>query len=232
MSLLSLLQDRLDDDAIRRMSDQIGAEPSKTRRAVNVALPLLVGALSRNAKKSDAEAESLNRALEQDHDGTVLDDVSSVIDLASRALGKKPASADGCLGAVFSMIGSGGGATSAGSAPQKAVDGGGILRHLLGSRRSAVMAGIAKLTGLSQRQAETLLAILAPLVMGALAKRKQEENLDATGVADVLDRERAEIEETTDGLQKGRLTDLLDRNDDGAVADDIVDIGKKLRRLF
>ena len=230
MSLLSILKDRINDATIQRMSDQIDAKPSTTRQAVDTALPLLVGALARNANASSDAASSLAGALDRDHDSAMLDNVSSVIDLAGKAFGGSSGSSSsggglgGLLSAASSILG--------GSATKKAVDGSGILGHVLGSRQSAVMTGIAKLTGLDRGQVQSLLAILAPIVMSALAKRKQEENLDAQGIANALDEERRTIEDKTDGMTRGGLKDLLDRNDDGSIADDIVDIGSKLRGLF
>lgn len=229
MSLLSILQDRIDDATIQRMSDQIDAQPSTTRKAVDTALPLLVGALARNANASSDAASSLAGALERDHDGAMLDNVSSVIDLAGKAFGgSSGSSSGGGLGGLLSAAGS----MLGGSATKKAVDGSGILGHVLGSRQSAVMTGIAKLTGLDQGQVQSLLAVLAPIVMSALAKQKQDENLDAQGIANALDEERRTIEQKTDGVSQGGLKDLLDRDDDGSIADDIVDIGSKLRGLF
>ena len=229
MSLLSILKDRIDDATIQRMSDQIDAKPSTTRQAVDTALPLLVGALARNANASSDAASSLAGALDRDHDSAMLDNVSSVIDLAGKAFGGSSGSSSGgglggLLSAASSILG--------GSATKKAVDGSGILGHVLGSRQSAVVTGIAKLTGLDRGQVQSLLAILAPIVMSALAKRKQDENLDAQGIANALDEERRTIEDKTDGMTRGGLKDLLDRNDDGSIADDIVDIGSKLRGLF
>lgn len=228
MSLLSILQSRIDDTTIQKMSNQIDAQPSTTRRAVNTALPLLVGALARNANTSSDAASSLAGALDRDHDGAMLDNVSSVIDLAGKAFGGSSGSSGGGLGGLLSAAGS----MLGGSATQKAVDGSGILGHVLGSRQSAVMTGIAKLTGLDQGQVQSLLAIIAPIVMSALAKQKQDENLDAQGIAKALDTERRTIEDQTDGMSKGGLTDLLDRDDDGSIADDIADIGSKLRGFF
>ncbi len=228
MSLLSILQDRINDATIQRMSDQIDAKPSTTRQAVDTALPLLVGALARNANASSDAASSLAGALDRDHDGAMLDNVSSVIDLAGKAFGGSAGSSGGGLGGLLSAAGS----MLGGSATKKAVDGSGILGHVLGSRQSAVMTGIAKLTGLNQGQVQSLLAILAPIVMSALAKRKQDENLDAQGIANTLDEERRTIEDKTDGMSQGGLKDLLDRNNDGSIADDIANIGSKLRGLF
>ena len=226
MSLLSLLQDRIDDAAIQNMSDQINAAPSTTRQAVDTALPLLVGALARNANQSPDAASSLAGALERDHDGALLDNLSSVVDLASRAF--SGSSSGGGLGGLISAAGS----ILGGSASEKAVDGGGILGHVLGSRQSAVTTGIAKLTGLDTKQVQSLLAILAPIIMSALAQRKQEENLDAQGLANELAQERRTLERQTEGMSQGGLASLLDRDDDGSIADDIVDLGSKLGGLF
>jgi len=227
MSLLSLLQDRIDDTAIQNMSDQINAAPSTTRQAVDTALPLLVGALERNANQSPDAASSLAGALERDHDGALLDNLSSVVDLASRAFGGGGSSGGG-LGGLISAAGS----ILGGSASEKAVDGGGILGHVLGSRQSAVTTGIAKLTGLDTKQVQSLLAILAPIIMSALAQRKQEGNLDAQGLAQELAQERRTIERQTEGMSQGGLASLLDRDDDGFIADDIVDLGANLSGLF
>ena len=226
MSLLSLLQDRIDDTAIQNMSDQINAAPSTTRQAVDTALPLLVGALARNANQSPDAASSLAGALERDHDGALLDNLSSVVDLASRAF--SGSSSGGGLGGLISAAGS----ILGGSASEKAVDGGGILGHVLGSRQSAVTTGIAKLTGLDTKQVQSLLAILAPIIMSALAQRKQEENLDAQGLANELAQERRTLERQTEGMSQGGLASLLDRDDDGSIANDIVDLGSKLGGLF
>jgi len=226
MSLLSLLQDRIDDAAIQNMSNQINAAPSTTRQAVDTALPLLVGALARNANTSPDAASSLAGALERDHDGALLDNMSSVVQLASRAFGGN--SSGGGLGGLISAAGS----ILGGSASEKAVDGGGILRHVLGSRQSAVTTGIAKLTGLDTEQVQSLLAILAPIIMSALAQRKQEGNLDAHSLAQELAEERRTIERQTEGMSQGGLASLLDRDDDGSIADDIADLGSKLSGLF
>lgn len=235
MSLLSILQDRIDTATIQRMSDQIDAKPSTTRQAVDTALPILVGALARNANASSDAASLLAGALERDHDGAMLDNVSSVIDLAGKTFSRSSArespgsrssgsSLGGLLSAASSILG--------GSASKKAVDGSGILSHVLGSRQSAVMTGIAKLTGLDQTQVQSLLVVLAPIVMSALAKQKQDENLDAQSLAQELSRERRTIEEQTEGVSAGGLASLLDRDDDGSIADDIVDLGSKLGGLF
>jgi hypothetical protein len=66
----------------------------------------------------------------------------------------------GVLGGLGSLIGAGGPA-----------DGGGLLGQILGSHQSTVQQGVERQTGLGSDRTRKLLAILAPIVVGALAKR-------------------------------------------------------------
>jgi hypothetical protein len=74
MSLLEMLQQRLGGQAADTISRQIGADPGTTSNAIDAALPLLLSAVARNAG-DPAQAQSLDRAVTQDHDGSILDDV-------------------------------------------------------------------------------------------------------------------------------------------------------------
>jgi len=62
--------------------------------------------------------------------------------------------------------------------------------------------------------------MLAPLVMGALGRAKQQGGLDATGLQETLTREGATLTQNAPGLMQGVLR-LLDRNQDGSALDDI-----------
>jgi hypothetical protein len=74
MSLLEMLQQRLGGQAINTISRQLGADPGTTSNAVDAALPLLLSAVARNAGNPN-QAQSLDRAISQDHDGSILDDI-------------------------------------------------------------------------------------------------------------------------------------------------------------
>jgi hypothetical protein len=69
----------------------------------------------------------------------------------------------GVLGSLGSLIGAG--------AP---ADGGGVLGQILGSHQSTVQQGVEQQTGLGSDRTRKLLAILAPIVLGALAKRAMD----------------------------------------------------------
>jgi hypothetical protein len=183
MSLLDMLQQRLGGDAVNQISKQLGTDPATTQTAIAAALPMLVGALARNAQdpgKAGALANALGR-----HDGSVLDDVA------------------GYLGR--------GGDTG---------DGDGILGHVLGGRKETVQTGLGQAAGLDPAKAATLLAMLAPLVMGALGKAQREKGLDTGGLAGMLGSEQQRATDAAPGVM-GMLTSLLDRDRDGSVMDDI-----------
>lgn len=90
----------------------------------------------------------------------------------------------------------------------------GILRHVLGGQQSKIESGLSQTTGLDSAGAGKLLSMLAPVVMGALGKAKQQGQLDASGVSDLLGQERAEISRR-DPQAMGMLDSLLDSDGDG-----------------
>jgi hypothetical protein len=77
--------------------------------------------------------------------------------------------------------------------------GAGILGHVLGKKQSTVAAAIGQETGLSKEQSGNLLATLAPLLMGALGKAKQENGLDASGLSSMLAGESRQIQQSASG---------------------------------
>lgn len=76
-NLLSLLGNVLDEKNIGQISQALGSDNSKTKKAIAAALPELLGALSKNTATSEG-ADNLSGALEKDHDGTILDNISDL----------------------------------------------------------------------------------------------------------------------------------------------------------
>lgn len=66
-----------------------------------------------------------------------------------------------------------------------------ILGHVFGSKQPTVEKAVADKSGLPLDKVVPLLAMVAPLVMGALGKMKKEKQLDAGQVADTLAKEKA-----------------------------------------
>lgn len=98
--------------------------------------------------------------------------------------------------------------------------GAGILGHIFGNRQPNVASRVGQASGLDSSQAMKLLMLLAPLVLGALGKAQRQKGLDSGGLSDVLGQERRRVEEANP-QSGGLLNDLLDRDRDGSILDDI-----------
>jgi len=187
-SLLGTLTQQLGGNAVQQLSAQLGTDPASTQKAVGAALPLLLGALGGNAAKPEGAA-ALSNALQRDHDGSVLNDVT------------------GFLAA--------GGNTQAGT---------GILQHVLGEKQGLIEQTLSQSTGLTASSTGQLLAMLAPLVMGAVGQTQQQQGLNASGLANLLGGEQQQA----DSMLGGLATQLLDQNNDGSIVDDVMKIGSNL----
>ena len=78
MSLLDQLKQSLGPEVLQQISSQLGADHNTTNSAVNAALPVLLGALASKASTPDG-ASALNTTLAAHHDGSALDNISSIL---------------------------------------------------------------------------------------------------------------------------------------------------------
>jgi hypothetical protein len=85
-SILETLTRQMGGDTLRQISGMLGADEQKTENATGAALSALVGALSRNASRPEG-AEALAQAVERDHDGSLLDDLSGFLGQAQQGPG-------------------------------------------------------------------------------------------------------------------------------------------------
>ncbi|MGZ5443821.1 MAG: DUF937 domain-containing protein [Thermoanaerobaculia bacterium] len=76
-SILDAVRQQLGPDTIQQMSRTLGADPSATSNAVSLALPTLLGGLSRNAAQPQGAA-ALDKALNA-HDGSILDNLGGLL---------------------------------------------------------------------------------------------------------------------------------------------------------
>ena len=227
-SLLDELRQQLDPSMVEGISRKIGANEEQTDKAISALVPMMIGGMSQNVQHSSNGADSLNRALEQDHDGSLLGQLAGLFGGGNAGgMGSSMGGGMGGAGDLMSMLGTLGGGGRATNAD-------GILGHLFGGRRGAVQDGVSQATGLNGGQVGQLMGLLAPLLMGTLGKVKKQQNLDSRGVADLVNRERQHIEETTPGTEQGSLTGILDSNRDGKVdlQDDIAKVGMALGGAF
>ena len=78
MSLLDMLQNQLAGEPANQIGRQLGTDQAGAQKAIGAALPALMAALAGNATRRGG-ADSLASALETDHDGGVLDDLSGFL---------------------------------------------------------------------------------------------------------------------------------------------------------
>jgi hypothetical protein len=92
--VLDLLAQNLSGRQADQIAQRIGADPGQTQRAIGAALPAILTALNRNTNSTEG-AKALDRALERDHDGSLLDNLGGFL---SGGLGGKQADGGGVLG--------------------------------------------------------------------------------------------------------------------------------------
>ncbi|MBK8705181.1 MAG: DUF937 domain-containing protein [Saprospiraceae bacterium] len=156
MNLIDLLQGQLSGGLVDQLSQQIGgADREQTATAAQGIITTLVSQLARNASTPEG-AQSLNNALERDHDGSILDNLSDVL-----------------TGNVQPQN-------------QSTVNGLGILNHVLGDRQGGVANMVSQMSGLESGKTMQLMGLLAPVVMGMLGKAKNQNGLDIGGIANLL----------------------------------------------
>ncbi len=76
-SILDALQAQLGPDTIQKMSGQLGTDTAATSNAISMALPILLGGLSKNSANAEGAA-ALDNALTA-HDGGILDNLSALL---------------------------------------------------------------------------------------------------------------------------------------------------------
>ncbi len=77
-SILDLVTQALGSGGARQISQQLGIDEKTANSAIGGAVPVLMGALARNAS-SGGGAGALASALDRDHDGSILDDLGGFL---------------------------------------------------------------------------------------------------------------------------------------------------------
>jgi hypothetical protein len=77
-ALAQQLLQQLASSGLSQISKKIGIDEQTTNSALSMALPLLFSALAKNASKPEG-AQALQKALANDHDGSILDDVPGLV---------------------------------------------------------------------------------------------------------------------------------------------------------
>lgn len=106
-------------------------------------------------------------------------------------------------------------------------DGRGILGHILGQNRDAAAMVLGAQSGIGERKAASLMATLAPVVLGALGKAKAQKKLGSGDLTRLLEDESTTLQQRSPSVM-GALSGLLDSDGDGDTDfADILKHGKK-----
>jgi len=184
-SLMDLLQATVKDSSISEISRQLGKDEKTTSNAIDAALPMLLGALSRSTKQDDGAG--LDRALATRHDGSILNDVAGYVSKNDQQ------------------------------------DGNGILGHILGQNKGIAAQMLGSSSGIGQDKAASLMATLAPVVLGALGKAKADNKLGAGDLTRMLAGESESLQQRAPTMMNA-VWGLLDADGDGDT--DLMDLVK------
>lgn len=113
-------------------------------------------------------------------------------------------------------------------------NGAGILKHVLGGNRNKVENYLSKSSGISLSSAGNILEMLAPILMGFLGKQNRSSGTGG-GIIDILQsvlNKGQAADPQQQAKQESIFNKLLDKDDDGSIADDILDIGTSIFSKF
>jgi hypothetical protein len=170
MSLIDLLTGNTGSQVAEKAEQKFGINRNQVIALLAVAAPLIISYLRKKSQDS-SEAESLNNALDKDHDGSILDDVSQ--------------------------------------ADARQDEGGSILNHVFGGDKQNVENKLSQNTGISIDKIGPILSMLAPIIMGYIGREKQQNNVGAGGLGDLLGGILGGAQNQAQQQQSNPLNDIL-----------------------
>ena len=176
MSLLDIVQQHLGPEQIQQISQHLGIDPATTSNAIAAALPMMVGGMAHTAQQPGG-ATAIQSAVDEHGAGGIL----------------------GSLGGLGGLAGMLGGATSGSGS-------GGLLGSILGQHTATVQNGVQTASGLDASKVTSLLAILAPIVMAALAQHAASQPSSGSssgGLGGILQKAAAAAQNSSGSSQVG-----------------------------
>jgi len=173
------LAQALNPESISQLSKMTGLDPAKTQAAVSQIIPEMMKGLAQNAKKPGG-AEALAKALEKDHNGSILNNV-----MASFMNGDKTEDTG------------------------RDTDGVGIVNHIFGGKQAAVANQLSNSLGIDQQTIMSMMGKLAPILMGFLGKTKQDGKMGGQDLGSLLTMATTLLGQNQKGGAKGGQGDLM-----------------------
>lgn len=98
-----------------------------------------------------------------------------------------------------------------------ASEGGKILEHVLGSKQEDINKTVATTLGIKESSISDIIKMAAPLLMSVLASQKKEENVETSGLDNLIE----SVMGSSGKFESSLISSFLDKNKDGSVIDDI-----------
>ena len=172
MDISELLSSVTGQSIVKSVAGQFGMNEKEASGVVNMAVPAILAGMTKNAQSKDG-AESLDKALASKHDGSLLDNLSGILQGGTQELQQD---GNGILGHVF---GNNLSAVEQGISQKTGVSTGKIA-PLLATLAPIVMAYLGK----EKRQANTGAGGLGDLLGGLLGNSRQGKS--GGGIMDML----------------------------------------------
>lgn len=189
MDLMDLLQGQLSGNLVNFLGEQAGVEDQQKTQIATQGIVSTLIGALAKNASTPEGAKSLNNALERDHSGGILDNLMGA--LTGKTQPEQP----------------------------KALDGAGILWHLLGDKQDNAAKMIGQTSGLESGKVMNLMTMLAPVVMGMLGKTKQQHGLGVADIASLLMNTRNN--QANQNPMMNIATQFLDKDGDGSMLDDV-----------
>ena len=174
MDLSELLNSAIGQSIVRNVAGQLGVNENQASSAVNMAIPAILAGMTRNARSQDG-AVSLNNALEKKHDGSLLENLSGMLQGHTSEL---QSDGDGILGHVF---GNNRTAVEQGIAQKS-----GVSLSKIGPLLAIVAPIVMAYLGKEKRQTNTGAGGLGDLLGGLLGGATQQRSTTGGGLMDML----------------------------------------------
>ena len=174
MDLSELLNSAIGQSIVRNVAGQLGVDENQASSAVSMAIPAILAGMTRNAR-SQGGAASLNNALESKHDGSLLENLSGMLQGHTSEL---QSDGDGILGHVF---GNNRTAVEQGIAKKS-----GINLSKIGPLLAILAPIVMAYLGKEKRQTNTGAGGLGDLLGGLLGGATQQRSTSGGGLMDML----------------------------------------------
>lgn len=174
--ILDVVQQQLTGGTLQQIAQQAGVDPNVAQRAVNVALPMILGGMAQHTQQPQNAAAIHSEADKFANPQALFGNLS------------------GALGGL--------------------ADGGGLAGKILGGGEDQIASAVASAVGLDKAKAMQLVQMVIPIVMSAIAVRKNQQGLAPHQVPGELQQAQQQAQQQSSkpgGVLGSVIGDVLNR---------------------